>query len=99
MAGRGELTEEAWNAIAPLLPSSSGRRGGRWRDHGTVITGRVVETADRSALARPTRTLRAVAELRGSALPQASGWDLGPDSGAGERGHGDGSQDPGTSHE
>ena len=32
MAGRGELTEEAWSAIAPLLPTSGGRRGGQWRD-------------------------------------------------------------------
>jgi transposase len=39
MVGRGELTEEAWRAIAPLLPSSGGRRGGRWRDHRTVING------------------------------------------------------------
>jgi transposase len=39
VAGRGELTEEAWSAIAPLLPSSGGRRGGQWREHRTVING------------------------------------------------------------
>lgn len=39
MAGRGELTEEAWGVIAPLLPRSEGRRGGQWRDHRTVISG------------------------------------------------------------
>jgi transposase len=39
MVGCGELTEEAWGVIAPLLPSSSGRRGGQWRDHRTVING------------------------------------------------------------
>jgi transposase len=39
MVGRGELTEEAWSAIAPLLPRSEGRRGGQWRDHRTVING------------------------------------------------------------
>lgn len=33
---RGELTEAAWQAISPLLPGGSGR-GGRWRDHRTVI--------------------------------------------------------------
>jgi transposase len=38
MVGRGELTEEAWATIAPLLPPS-GRRGGQWRDHRTVING------------------------------------------------------------
>ena len=39
MAGRGELTEEAWSAIAPLLPRSERRRAGQWRDHRTVING------------------------------------------------------------
>ena len=39
MVGRGELTEDAWTVIAPLLPSRGGRRGGRWRDHRTVING------------------------------------------------------------
>ena len=38
MVGRGELTEEAWSMIAPLLPKGRGRRGGQWRDHRTVIT-------------------------------------------------------------
>jgi transposase len=39
LVGRGELTEEAWSVIAPLLPTSGGRRGGQWRDHRTVING------------------------------------------------------------
>lgn len=39
MVGRGELTEEAWSAIVPLLPSSGGGRGGQWRDHRAVING------------------------------------------------------------
>ena len=39
MVGRSELTEEAWGVIAPLLPSSGGRRGGQWRNHRTVING------------------------------------------------------------
>ena len=39
MVGRGELTEDAWGVIGPLLPSGGGRRGGRWRDHRTVING------------------------------------------------------------
>jgi transposase len=38
MVGRGELTESAWPTIAPLLPTS-GRRGGQWQDHRTVING------------------------------------------------------------
>jgi transposase len=38
MVGRGELTERAWMTIEPLLPVS-GRRGGQWRNHRTVING------------------------------------------------------------
>src|SRR5260370_17930486 len=38
MVGRGELTEEAWTTIVPLLPTS-GKRGGQWRDHRRVING------------------------------------------------------------
>ena len=36
MVGRGELTDTAWQTIAPLLPVTGGR-GGRWRDHRQVI--------------------------------------------------------------
>ena len=39
MVGRGEMTEAAWGVIAPLLPSSGGRRGGQWRDHRPIING------------------------------------------------------------
>ncbi|WP_233601156.1 MULTISPECIES: IS5 family transposase [Micromonospora] len=38
MVRRGELTDEAWAVIAPLLPESGGARG-RWRDHRQVING------------------------------------------------------------
>jgi transposase len=38
VAGRGELTDKAWAAIEPLLPSAGGARG-RWRDHRQVING------------------------------------------------------------
>src|SRR5215212_2075039 len=38
MVGRGELTDKAWEQIAPLLPEND-RRGGRWRDHRQVING------------------------------------------------------------
>ncbi|MDQ1648108.1 MAG: hypothetical protein QOG60_165 [Frankiaceae bacterium] len=33
----GQLSDEAWALIEPLLPSSAGCRGGRWRDHRQVI--------------------------------------------------------------
>ena len=32
------LTDKAWTRLAPLLPGNR-RRGGRWRDHRTVING------------------------------------------------------------
>jgi transposase len=38
VVSRGELTDTAWAQLAPLLPHN-GRRGGRWRDHRTVING------------------------------------------------------------
>jgi transposase len=38
MVGRGEITDAAWERIAPLLPPN-GRRGGQWQDHRTVING------------------------------------------------------------
>ena len=38
MVKKGELTDEAWAQIAPLLPEN-GRRGGRWRDHREVVNG------------------------------------------------------------
>lgn len=38
VVGRGELTDKAWERIAPLLPEN-GRRGKQWSDHRTVING------------------------------------------------------------
>src|SRR3954449_3209652 len=38
MVGRGELTDQAWRVIAPLLPANGGR-GQPWADHRTVING------------------------------------------------------------
>jgi transposase len=35
---RGELTDEAWERIAPLLPEN-GRRGKQWKDHRTIVDG------------------------------------------------------------
>ena len=35
---RGELTDEVWEQIAPLLPENGGR-GKQWRDHRTVVDG------------------------------------------------------------
>lgn len=39
MSDRDVITDEAWVFIAPLLPDSTGRRGGQWRDHRQVIEG------------------------------------------------------------
>jgi transposase len=38
VVGRGELTDRAWAQLAPLLPGNQ-HRGGRWRDHRSVING------------------------------------------------------------
>ena len=38
MVSRGELTDEPWERIAPLLPEN-GRRGKQWKDHRTVVNG------------------------------------------------------------
>ena len=37
MKRRTVVSDEAWAWLEPLLPSSTGRRGGRWRDHPEVI--------------------------------------------------------------
>jgi transposase len=36
---RHELSDEQWALIADLLPRSSARGGGRWRDHRQVVHG------------------------------------------------------------
>ncbi|MEU7374141.1 MULTISPECIES: IS5 family transposase [Streptomyces] len=36
--GRGDLTNREWSLLEPHLPPS-GRRGGRWNDHRTVVNG------------------------------------------------------------
>jgi hypothetical protein len=33
------LTDTQWGILEPLLPSSRGRRGGRYKDHRLVIDG------------------------------------------------------------
>ncbi|MFF8618301.1 IS5 family transposase [Streptomyces sp. NPDC015350] len=38
MAGRGEVTDAAWERIVPLLPRADGR-GRPWRDHRQVVNG------------------------------------------------------------
>lgn len=38
MVGRGELTDRAWEQIAPHLPGN-GERGQQWRNHRQVING------------------------------------------------------------
>jgi transposase len=39
MSDRDVINDEAWAFIEPLLPSSTGRRGGQWRDHRQVMEG------------------------------------------------------------
>jgi transposase len=42
--GRGDLTSAEWERLWPLLPSESGQRGGRWRDHRQVVNGIIWRT-------------------------------------------------------
>jgi transposase len=35
----GDLTDQEWERLEPLLPSMAFQRGGRWRDHRQVING------------------------------------------------------------
>jgi transposase len=35
----GDLSDQEWAWLEPLLPSTLPRRGGRWRDHRQVING------------------------------------------------------------
>jgi transposase len=36
---RGDLTDQQWEQLEPLLPASKGKRGGQWKCHRTVING------------------------------------------------------------
>jgi transposase len=36
---RFEITDEEWARLARLLPATTPRRGGRWRDHRQVLNG------------------------------------------------------------
>jgi len=39
MVGRGEITDKAWERMAPLLPENGQRGGGQWQDHRKVVNG------------------------------------------------------------
>jgi transposase len=36
---RSDLTDQEWERLAPLLPSSEGKRGGQYKDHRQVLNG------------------------------------------------------------
>src|SRR4028119_1698237 len=56
---RTVVSDEAWAWMQPLLPSSAGRRGGRWRGHRPGIEAAAGEGTDGSA----GRAARAAAVL------------------------------------
>jgi transposase len=39
MNRRFEITDGEWERLAPLLSSTTPRRGGRWRDHRQILSG------------------------------------------------------------
>ncbi|HEX6544310.1 MAG TPA: transposase [Ktedonobacterales bacterium] len=79
MVGRGELTDQAWSSVEPLMPTSR-RRGGQWQDHRTVINGIVwkLRAARRggiclSATGRGRRVTQLQAVLKGIRVPRPAG--------------------------
>src|SRR5215218_274592 len=40
------LTDEQWDALRDLLPTNTGKRGGQWHDHRTMIDGILWALAD-----------------------------------------------------
>jgi len=42
----GDLTDQEWERLGPLLPDADPQRGGRWRDHRQVINGILWRTAN-----------------------------------------------------
>jgi transposase len=41
---RFEITDEEWERLAPLLPATTPKRGGRWRHHRQVLNGILFRT-------------------------------------------------------
>ena len=77
MSDRDVISDEAWAFIAPLLPDSTGRRGGQWRDHRQVLEG----IAWRFRTGSPGRGLPArvgpVGRPIESPCDHISGWSVG----------------------
>lgn len=61
VSGRFELTEAEYAVVAPFLPATTPRRGGRWRDHRQVING--ILFRDRGAVAGRAGAVRAVGDV------------------------------------
>ena len=87
--GRGDLSDEQWRRLAPLLPAQKPPTGRPAKDHRTIINGiprfhggRPVGAADRRSLAGPARTVRPVAH-RGQPVLSLPGQKGGGRPGAG----------------
>jgi transposase len=76
MVRRGELTDEAWARIVRLLPEY-GRRGGRWREHRTVVNGILWKLRTGGPVAGLARALRSLADLLRPLREVAPGRHLG----------------------
>jgi hypothetical protein len=83
MVRRGEITDRAWEHIEALLPRMRGNRGGRWRDHRTVVNGILWKLRTGSpCLARPPGEVRPLAELLGPVQPLEARGHLGSSAGS-----------------
>jgi transposase len=78
MIKRGELTVRAWTQIAPLLPEN-GRRGGRWRNHRTVVNGILWKLRTRGFLGATCPSATAPGRPATTASPAGAGTALGTD--------------------
>ena len=80
MIKRGELTDEAWAWVEPLLPEG-GRRDGRWREHRTVTNGILWKLRTGAPWEGPARALRPLADLLRSVRALAARRHLGAPAG------------------
>ncbi len=75
---RGDLSDEQWEKLKPLLPPQKPKTGKPNHDHRQVVNGRTVDTKNWGTVARPARTLWQVGKRSNSVLSVAKSQDLEP---------------------
>lgn len=77
----GELTDDQWRRLRPLLPSQKPGTGRPGKDHRTVINGDLVDFTYRRPVAGPARAHWSLGHGSRSFLPLAEARIVGPASG------------------